>query len=349
MRRGIEEAQDRIHLETYILRNDTTGRSFVNILERKARDGLAVRLLYDALGSFGLDSALFTGLRRAGAEVVTFNPLRRTYPHWMPRRRDHRKLLVVDGAVAFTGGLNIGDEYNTGLSDDRRAWRDTHARIRGPAVRDLEAVFLESWFRADGPDLPWTELTTGAPAQCGNIRCAVVPDGPVYRRRVTRDLLLMGLRTAQSTVCLTSPYFAPDRKVLGQLVETSNRGIKVQILLAGLTDHPWLRHAARGLLPRLCAAGVEIFEYGQSMLHAKTGVFDSSWAVVGTSNLDRQSFEHSFEVNLVIEGGEIPGDLMSEFQHDLSSSSRVDTQSLADRNPFERLIDWLAGLLLRIL
>jgi len=345
---AIRGARQRVHLETYILRGDDTGRAFLEAMEAKAREGVAVRLLYDAFGSRALDSALLTGLRAARGDIVVFNPLRRFYPHWLPRRRDHRKILVVDGRVAFTGGLNIGDEYNAS-PQSVRGWRDTHVQVEGPVVRDLEALFLESWFRADGPDLPWDQFLGPAPPPCGSERCAVVPDGPSYHRRVVRDLLLVGLRTAQREAKLTSPYFAPDRKVLGALAETASRGIAVRLLLAGRSDHPILRRAARALLPRLLAAGVEIYEYRQSILHAKTMVFDQQWGVIGTSNLDRQSFEHSYEVNLLVEAGTAARELAAMFDRDLAGSSRIDLASLAKRSRFERFVDWLASLALLVI
>jgi cardiolipin synthase len=194
---AIEAARRRIHLESYIVRSDTTGRRFLAALTAKARAGVAVRLLYDAVGSLSLDPDDLAPLQAAGGEVLAFNPLRRFYPRWLPRRRDHRKILVVDGAVGFTGGLNIGDEYNVGRDDAGTLWRDTHVRIEGPAVRDLEAVFLESWFRADGTNLPWAEIVGSTPQPCGSERVAVVADGPSYRRRIMRDLIALALRTGR--------------------------------------------------------------------------------------------------------------------------------------------------------
>ena len=346
---AIRNARRRIHLETYILRTDITGQRFIDTLAAQAREGVAVRLLYDAFGSLAIDSGALAELRHAGADVVAFNPLRRFYPHWLPRRRDHRKLLIVDGQVGFTGGLNIGDEYNAGPQDGTRAWRDTHIQVEGPAVQELEAVFLESWFRADGPELPWGELLTAEPNPCGHDTCAVVADGPAYRRRVVRDLIVLALHTAGSEVQLTSPYFAPGRKVLGALAAASARGTLIGLLLAGRSDHPILRRAARALLPRLIAAGVQVYEYQRSMLHAKTSVLDGRWAIVGTSNLDRQSFEHSYEVNLVIEGGKIPTELSTIFTHDLAGATLIDADALAARTRLERLIDWLASLVLLVI
>jgi cardiolipin synthase len=306
-----------------------------------------VRLLFDAVGAFGIDLTALAELTRLGADVIAFNPLSRFYPHWLPRRRDHRKILVVDGEIGFVGGLNVGDEYNKGAADGRHAWRDTHVQIEGPAVTDLEGVFLESWFRADGPDLPWRELLGSRLPARGEERCAVVADGPSYRRRVVRDLLVAGLNGADKNVNLTSPYFAPDLSVLHALLDASKRGVAVTLLLAGRSDHPILRRASRSLLPKLIADGVRVFEYAPAMLHAKCSVVDDGWSIVGTSNLDRQSFEHSYEVNLVVEGPQTASALNATFARDLACSTQINERVLADRGRVERLFDWFASWVLR--
>ena len=336
---AIEDARQRVHLETYILRSDATGLRFLDALRRQAERGVAIRLLYDAFGSLSLDVAALAPLQRAGGQVVAFNPLRRFYPDWLPRRRDHRKILVVDGRVAFTGGLNIGDEYALGLDGGRTVWRDTHLRVEGPAVRDLEAVFLESWFRADGGELPWEQLLDAPPPAAGEDRVAVVADGPSHRRRVLQELVALALATARRQVRLTSPYFAPDHGVLTAIHRAAERGIGVELLLAGRTDHPILRRAARSYAPRLLDAGVRVYEDHQAMLHAKSTVVDERWAIAGSSNLDRQSFQHSYEVNLVIQGGEVPRRLAALFDQDLRRATRVDAAFLEQRSWTERALD----------
>jgi cardiolipin synthase len=332
------------------LRSDATGRRFLDALARRARAGVEVRVLYDGFGSLGTDESALDRLRSAGGDVVVFNPLARFWPRFAPRRRDHRKILVVDGAVAFTGGLNIGDEYAGGLPGGARgdAWRDAHVRIEGPCVRDLEAVFLESWFRADGPALAWHTLLEGERPRAGNVRCAVLSDGPAHRRRRMRELIVSALREAEHDVRLVSPYFAPGRRVLEVLAEASARGVRVALLLAGdRTDHPALRRATRAMLPGLLERGVRVHEYDAEMMHAKVACFDQSWAIVGSSNLDRQSFEHSYEVNLVIEDADVAKRLRDRIDADLARARPVDLASLGRRGVFERLLDRLAAILLR--
>ncbi len=346
---AIDAASERVHLETYILRADETGQRFLDALADRARKGVAVRLLYDAVGSRALHDSSLEELRGAGADVIAFNRLGRLYTRFAPRRRDHRKILVVDGRVAFTGGLNIGNEYYGGLGEARLGWRDAHVRVEGPAVRDLEAVFLESWFRADGTGLVWNDFLDRAPPPCGESRCAVLADGPVYRRRRTRALLISALGDANATAGLTSPYFAPGRRVLEALESAGQRGVRVDLLLAGISDHPILRRAARANFPGLLRAGVRVFEYERTMMHAKAAGFDDSMAVIGTSNLDRQSFERSYEVNLVIAGGDVPRQLLRNFERDCALASPIDESTLASRGVVERGLDALASVLARFM
>lgn len=349
MLEAIAAAREFVHLETYILRSDRVGARFLDALAERAAAGVDVRLIYDALGGRRLDPAVLHPLRRLGAESLVFNPLSRFYPRWAPRRRDHRKLLIVDGEVAFTGGLNLGDEYDAGVvADDGGAgWRDTHARVRGPAVRDLGAVFLESWFRAGGAELSWHALLEAELGRPGSERCAVLPDGPVYRRRALRDLLVSALDGARRSARLTSPYFAPGRSVLEALERAAERGVRVELILAGRTDHPLLRRGARSTLERLLARGVSVHEYVAAVLHAKSAVFDGRHAIIGTSNLDRQSFQHSYEVNLVLTDGEAPARVDRLFEADLGRSEEVTLEHLTRRGLFTKMVDRLAAAVVR--
>lgn len=346
---AIAGAQRRIHLETYIFRGDTTGRRFVAAMAERARAGVEVRLLYDAVGSLALDVGALAALVRAGGDAVAFNPLGRLYPRWAPRRRDHRKLLIVDGAAAFTGGLNIGDEYLSGAGsgeDEAGLWRDAHVRIAGPAVGMLEAVFLESWFRADGPDRPWAGLAVPQPAVAGGEAVAVIADGPTYHRRRVRDLLRAALARSERCARLATPYFVPGRPLRAALASTAARGVQVDLLLAGYTDHPLLRWAARDRLPGLLASGVRVYEYERAMMHAKVAVFDGRWALLGTSNLDRQSLEHNYEVNLLVEGDGTPARLHEMLGQDMANSRELTIDEIERRGPLERMRDRFAAFLL---
>jgi len=348
MLEAIDGARRRIHLETYILRGDATGRRFLDALTDRARAGVEVRLLFDAFGSLLLDASLLTPLRKAGGDAVAFNPLGRVLPSWAPLQRDHRKILVVDGEVAFTGGLNIGDEYALGplsARGERVPWRDAQVRIVGPAALLLDAVFLESWFRADAPDFPWTDLDE-PPRESGDETVGVLPDGPTHHRRRMRDLMVASLARARRRATLATPYFLPGARLRNALYGAASRGVRVELLLAGFSDHPILRWAARAAAPRLLAQGGRVFEYERAMMHAKVAVFDEKWAVVGTSNLDRQSLERSYEVNLLVEAGPIPGDLSEMLDEAILEAQPLTLDTLAARPWHQRLRDRAAGFLM---
>ena len=350
MLEAIRGARQRIHLESYILRSDETGKRFFAALAERARGGVEVRILFDALGSLGLEHAALSELREASADVIPFNPLTRFYPLWAPRRRDHRKILVVDGEVAFTGGLNIGDEYFHGIEPVKGQglvpWRDAHVRVEGPAVAMLEAVFLESWFRADGPDRPWTELPAHIAERVGGENAGVLADGPTYHRRRVRDLMVGALDRSEHNARFATPYFVPGRRLREALAAAAARGVEVELLIAGYSDHPFTRWAAHARLPGLLKCGVRVYEYNRSMMHAKFAVFDEAWAVLGSSNLDRQSLQHSYEVNLVVEGGGFPRSLSRMFDADILESQHITEESLGRRPWYSWLRDRLAASIL---
>ncbi len=353
----IRGAQSSVHLETYILRADVTGRRFLSALEERARLGVQVRLIYDAVGSHSLDPRALVPLLQAGGQAKPFNTLRRSIHARIIRRRDHRKLLVVDSRVGFVGGLNIGDEYAAEVGG-APTWRDAHARVQGRVVRELEIRFAESWARCeamsmtDGDSFPDCEAQSVAGAieyTAGTTRAALLADGPVYRRRRIRDTVISGLDEARSSVLLVSPYFAPGRGVLDALVRAARRGVHVEILMAGRSDHPIFRRAARAFVPRLLRCGVRVFEDAERMMHAKVAAFDDRLSIIGTSNLDRQSLYHSYEVNLLVEGHATAGWIREHFGPAPTNALPIDIDALAKRGWVARLIDRAAWSLVRLI
>ncbi len=296
---AIEGASSTIHLETYILRTDRIGRRILDALGRRSHAGVNVRVIFDSVGSRGINRGVLREAEETGVEFAEFNPPSRWIWRFRPRLRDHRKLLLIDGRVAFCGGMNIGDEYASSSLENR--WRDAHLRIEGPVLTELEALFMESWFRSGGSSFEWRSLVAANRAASGEIAAAVVADGPRYRRRRMLSLFLDELEAARSQVLLVTPYFAPGPRILDALASAADRGVHIQLVLAGRTDHPIHRRAARLMVPRLQRRGIEVYEDTNVMMHAKLACFDERIAIVGTSNLDRQSLHHSNEVNVVFE------------------------------------------------
>lgn len=338
MIQAITGAQDHIHLETYILRGDETGHRVLSALTDRARAGVTVRLLFDAVGSRGLDRRMLYPLRSAGGEIAEFNPPSRWLWRFRPRQRDHRKLLILDGRIGFLGGLNIGDEY-VAENSLGPTWRDAHMRIEGPALTELQALFLENWFRSGGGSLDWRALIASEPPSVGTDSIAILADGPMYRRRRVRGFFLDELARAQKRIRIITPYFAPGPAVMDALADASERGVEVELLLAGYTDHPLLRRAARAALPRLMRRGVRVFEDPHRMMHAKLAVFDDHLAFVGTSNLDRQSLYHSCEVNVVFEGSQVAQWIDQHFGTGVHSVIALDPDELAKQSILARWID----------
>ena len=344
---GIRTAKRRIFLETYIARGDATGRRFFRALEERARAGVQVRLLYDAFGARGIARAL-RPLREAGAEIAVFNALRWLGPRWTIRHRDHRKILVIDGEVGFTGGLNLADEcfHGTGSEVGSPApWRDLQVRIAGPAAGHLEDVFLESWRLATGRDGTDAPLRAEAPPTDSGGALGILADGPRYSGRRLRDATCAALACARRRAVFVPPYFLPGPRLRDAMLEAVKRGVRVDVLLAGFNDHPIVAWTVRALLPPFLEGGVRVFEYERAMMHAKLAVFDDRWAILGTSNLDQQSLHHSYEVNLVARGGRLPAQLAAIAREDIRASRRVTAEVLARRPAWQRVRDRGVSLL----
>ena len=353
---AMQSATRSICLETYTLRTDHIGSQVIEILLRRARAGVHVRLVYDAVGSIGLDSRRLAPLLEAGAEVRPFNPPWRTFSALRAfRRRNHRKLLVVDGEIAFTGGLNLGDEYDGFASPEEGepVWRDTHVCLRGAIVSELERAFERSWRRASPRtdrrrDAAFTfacgpSADTATQRSAGRARAAVLVDGRRRENRRTARLLARTIDASRSSIRIASPYFAPGARIRRALRRASTRGVRVEILTAGETDHRILRWAHHATATPLLEAGVRLFEFTPAMMHAKCSVFDERLAIVGSSNLDRQSLRHSFEINAVIDDEPAASEVHALIGRDLRHSRELTIASLGRRPWWKRLRDATAA------
>jgi cardiolipin synthase len=294
-------------------------------------------LLLDAVGCAWTWNSFFNPLRKAGGEVRTFLPLSPLRARTL-NLRNHRKILVADGSVGFTGGINIGDEFG--------GWRDTHLRIEGPAAADLETVFSDDWAYTTG------QAPKEAPAKVNvgsDSFVQILPSGPDDRAEAIYQVYFAAIATAASTIDLTTPYFIPDRAIAVALVSAALRGVQVRILMPGSNNQQLTDLASRSYFDELLEAGVQIFLYDPGMIHAKTLVIDRAWASVGTANMDVRSFRLNFEVNALLYGGPEVLQLADIFEQDLARSQRLDPIAFGQRSFWERAVEGGARLLSPIL
>ena len=311
---AIAAATDHIHLEYYIFRPDRTGKRVLDALVEAARRGVKVRLLYDGFGSVGLGPAC-RPLRRAGGLAKPFFPLDPIRRAATMNLRNHRKLMVVDGRVGFCGGLNIGDMF--------LEWRDLHLRIDGPAVAELQKIFVEDWFFAARQDLTLPVFFPEIPKQGATI-VQIVESGPDESVESIHRLLFAAIASARRTVRIATPYFVPDRAVLVALQTAAMRGVDVRLIVPRVSNHRLTFHAGRSYYDELLAAGVHIHEYVPGMLHTKAMVVDGRFAIVGSANLDVRSFRLNFELMAVLYDPAIIRELSVIFDEDLANTEEVD-------------------------
>ena len=345
---AVRGAKHHVHLEYYIFEPDLTGARLRDLLVDRARAGVEVRLLVDAVGSHRLDHRFLAPLREAGAMVASFAPARRMLRR--PRHvnfRNHRKIVVVDGDVGFTGGVNITDDESERASGPR-AYRDTHLRVEGDAVRWLQLVFLEDWSYAVGSaptDAAYFPPATGA----GPHSAQILSSGPDEPRQAIQKLYFSAIAAARDRVLVTTPYFVPDEPMLTALTTAALRGVDVRVLVPRRSDSRTVTAAARSFFGELCEAGVRIYEYTPRMLHAKTLVVDEGFAAVGTANMDSRSFHLNYEVIVALYGPEAARELASAFARDLERSHEVTQGALANDRLWRRIGEACARLLAPVL
>jgi cardiolipin synthase len=344
---SIEKARHHVHLEYFILQPDRIGGELLQLLARKARAGVEVRLLYDAMGCRRLHRWHLRPLRGAGAKCSVFlpiNPLRRRIQVNM---RNHRKILIVDGEVAFTGGLNIGDEY-LGRVPRFGYWRDTHLRVRGPAVAALQRVFIEDWDFAADEDLREAAYFPLAEAS-GSTVVQVVHSGPDQESNSIRQVYFAAVLRARRRLWIASPYFVPDAGLLDALCMAGYQGIDVRILGQFHPDKWIPLLAGRSYWSDVLRAGVKVYQYTKGMTHAKVMLVDDAFASVGSANLDNRSLHLNFEVNCLIYSPDLVAELERVFLQDFESSIRLDPDVFARRPLASRIVENTCRLLSPIL
>ncbi|WP_332675142.1 phospholipase D-like domain-containing protein [Aromatoleum sp.] len=349
---AIDRAKRRVYLETYIIEAGKIGGDLAELLATKRARGVEVRVLYDSVGSRPTPPEYFERLRAAGIAVCEFNPIN---PLKLDgdadlgiNNRDHRKILVVDGRVAFTGGINISGVYSAGsFGRSRKApsreegWRDTHVMMRGPIVRQFDELFANSWNgQACDDDVALPAAARGAPA--GDMAMRVVVSDPASQRSELYVALLSAVEHAKERVWLTYGYFVPDDRVLNSLQEAATRGVDVRLVLPGFSDFWAPFHAGRSHYDALLRAGVRVFERRDALLHAKTAVIDSVWSSVGSTNLDWRSFVHNYEADILVLDGDFAREMEALFRMDEEASHEVRMVEWKNRGLKARVLEWLA-------
>lgn len=345
---AIEGAQLEVLLEMYWFGSDKWGRRFANALADRARQGVRVCVSYDAVGSFETDRTMFAELERAGCDVYEYNPLQlfsRRFSFRRLNRRNHRKLLIVDGKTAFTGGVNLGDPWGP-LSDGGK-FRDDLIRVDGPAAAVMRAIFVSAFRGKHADTLRGTELPIAAPA--GESVVEVLTNHGFRKRRVIEHAYLERIRSAKRCVLITNSYFIPRGAVRRALAQAVKRGVDVRVLLPVVSDVPAVTYATRRLYGTLLRSGVQLFEWGQSILHSKTAVVDGVWCTVGSHNLDYRSWIYNLELNVMVEDKEVAAALERRMFADMETSGRVDLRTWLFRPLGQRILEEVFYLLRRFL
>jgi cardiolipin synthase len=335
---AIRGARRTIHFETYILMADRIGEEFRDALVERARAGVEVRFLYDAVGCIELKSSFLDPLREAGGHVAIYHPVAPWRPRWGWNKRDHKKILVVDDRIGFTGGINLGLEY-IAVEQGGKGWLDWHARVEGTAVLDLAVSFRRTWIEASDVPIPAPEPPGPAPGR--NALGVMVVDNTAARSRWRMHrAYLHAISRAERDISILNSYFIPERSLRRAFRRAVARGVSVRVVMPSDSDVPPVRHASRYLYRRLLASGVRIFEWRESMMHAKMGIIDGVWSTIGSYNLDHRSLVHNLEVSLVCVDEPLAKKLQEAFEKDLARCVEITLHDLDQLKRWDKLKDW---------
>jgi cardiolipin synthase len=327
---GIDSAREYVLVEFYIVHDDEIGREQKSHLIERAKAGVRVRFLYDEIGSAGLTRSYIGELRAAGIEIHEFHTRKGFRNRFQINFRNHRKIVVVDGKVAWVGGHNVGDEY---LSRDPKIgpWRDTHVRIEGPAALEAQLAFAEDWHWAVGGqlDVRWDPF----PSKSGDVPVLIVPSSPADTLETANLMYIHAINSARERVWLASPYFVPDKPVTDALQLAGLRGVDVRILIPDKTDNAMVGLAAYSYVDDSSLTGGKFYRYGAGFLHEKVMLVDRTTAMIGTANFDNRSFRLNFEITAVISDAAFAAEVESMFEADFAKSRVMDPGEY-DRKPW---------------
>ena len=354
---AIDGARDHVNLESYIFEADGPGQDFARRLIARAKAGVRVNVLYDSFGSIGTPETYFDMLREGGVSVCEYNPLRRlgTLLSRALHQRDHRKLMVVDGHIGFIGGVNISSVYASGSSPltslahsgggdeahGKPGWRDTHVRIDGPIVAQLQRLFLAHWAKYSPTALRGAGYFPSI-APAGTQRVALTACEAGRRRNPFYRGLLQAIGSSRDRICLTTAYLVPTRRLMRALTRAARRGVEVHLLLPGISDFWAPLQAGRSHYSRLLRAGIHLHELHDTLLHAKTCVIDGAWTTVGSSNLDWRSFLHNAEANVIVLDAGLAHEMEQVFAQDVARAREIDRATWSKRGWRQRLVEVIA-------
>ncbi|MBA2689993.1 MAG: cardiolipin synthase [Burkholderiales bacterium] len=340
---AIRKAQRTVTFETYIYWSGEVGKAFVAALSERSRAGVKVHVLLDWVGSERMEASYLEQMKEAGVEVHRYNPLR-WYSLGRINNRTHRKILVVDGKIGFTGGVGIGDTW-LGHAQDPDHWRDTHFQIEGPVVAQMQSAFFDNWVKVTGNVLHGDDYyPPSKPA--GSHLAQVFVSSPGGGSESMQLMYLLSIAAAKKSLQLSMAYFVPDDLAMQTLLEAIKRGVKIQMILPGKhTDEDLTRHASRAQWGELLRTGVEIYEYQPTMFHCKVMIVDGLWTSVGSTNFDPRSFRVNDEANLNIYDGEFAASQIKVFEEDLKRSRRITLKEWNNRPWTEKAKERIARLL----
>ena len=342
---AIRGARETVNMEAYIFKKGDIGGQFIEALSGRAKAGVRVTLVMDAIGSFGAYHSCKAQLEAVGCRVAAYQELT-WYRLARLNNRTHRELLIVDGDVAFVGGAGVADWWAK-PQHGKPMWRDMMLRIQGPVVSDVQGVFAENWLECCGEILVGPD-TYKPHHPIGGVAAFAIKSSPSDRSTASRALFQALVEGARDTVLISTPYFLPDKAFREAFVRTAGRGVKIAVIVPGaLTDQHWVRLASRRMWGDLLKAGVRIVEYGAGMTHVKALVVDDLWSVIGTTNVDNRSFEHNDEVNVAVRDEKVAARITSDLANDLSKSREVTLSDWEHRPVWEKLIGTVAWILER--
>jgi cardiolipin synthase len=343
MLEDIGKAEASITIEAYIYWSGQIGLAFARALAAKSKAGVNVKILLDAIGSASIGEEILQTLQDGQCELAWYNPI-----HWYSlgrfNHRTHRKSLIVDGKVGFTGGAGIADHW-LGNAEDPRHWRDIQIRVEGPAVVPLQTGFAQNWLQTTH-ELISGPLYFPAPVPAGPLNVQTIMSSPEAGASSVRILYYLSIICARRSIFIANPYFIPDQSAIDILIEAKQRGVDVRIMVSGINNDNWLaRHNSVRLFRRLLKAGIEIREYNRTMLHHKTMVVDDIWATVGTTNFDNRSFAHNEETNVCVYDREVARVLRQVFMADLEACARVELRTWRRRGLWTKTQEVIASVL----